>query len=68
VSDIKDPSTEAIALSRKFYSEVWMNGSREMADEAIRQNKKESHIVSGEARRVEEAAERERCIGMFVMS
>jgi hypothetical protein len=24
-SDIKDPSAEAIALSGKFYSEVWMN-------------------------------------------
>jgi hypothetical protein len=36
-SDIKDPSAEAIALSGKFYSEVWLKGGREIADEAIRQ-------------------------------
>jgi hypothetical protein len=45
-----------------------MNGGREMEDEAIRKNEKESHITSEEARRAEEAVERERCIGMFVMS
>jgi hypothetical protein len=28
-----------------------MNGGREMAEEAIRQNEKESHIASEEARR-----------------
>jgi hypothetical protein len=39
-----------------------------MADEAIRQNEKESHNALEEARRVEEAAEHERRIGMFVMS
>jgi hypothetical protein len=44
-----------------------MNGGREMADEAIRQNEKESYIASKEARRAEEATERERCICMFVM-
>jgi hypothetical protein len=67
-SDVKDPSAEAIALIGKFYSEVWMNGGREMADESIRQNEKESHIASEEARRAKEAAERERRIGMFVIS
>jgi hypothetical protein len=45
-----------------------MNGGREMVDEAIRQNEKESHITLEEARRAKEAAERERRIGMFVMS
>jgi hypothetical protein len=39
-SDIKDPSAEAIALSGKFYSEVWLKGGREIADEAIRQKRK----------------------------
>jgi hypothetical protein len=29
--DVKDPLAEAIALSGKFYSKVWMNGGREMA-------------------------------------
>ena len=39
-----------------------------MTDEAFRQNEKESHTASEEARRVEEAALRERRIGMFVKS
>ena len=38
-----------------------------MVDEAIRKNEKESHITLEEARRAEEVAEHERCIGMFVM-
>jgi hypothetical protein len=40
VNDIKEPSAEAIALGGKFYSEVWMNGGREIVDKAIRQNEK----------------------------
>jgi hypothetical protein len=35
-SDIKEPSVEATTLGGKFYSEVWMNGGREIANEAIR--------------------------------
>ena len=37
-NDIKEPSAEATALSEKFYFEVWMNGGREITDEAIREN------------------------------
>jgi hypothetical protein len=35
-TDIKESSTKAITLSGKFCSDVWMNGGREMAGEAIR--------------------------------
>jgi hypothetical protein len=35
VNDIKEPSAEATALGGKFFSEVWMNGGMETADEAI---------------------------------
>jgi hypothetical protein len=66
-SDVKHPSAEAIALSRKFYSEVPLNGGREIADEDIRQNEKDSHTALEETRKVEEATERERLISMFVM-
>jgi hypothetical protein len=66
-SDIKNPTTEAIALSGKFYSEVWLKGVREIADEAIRKNEKESHTALEEARKAKEVAERERLIGIFVM-
>ena len=40
-----------------------MKGDREMADEAIRKNEKESHDAQEEAKRAEEAAEREWLIG-----
>jgi hypothetical protein len=66
-NDIKEPSVEAITLSGKFYSEVWMNGDREIADEAIRQSEEESHLASEEVRKAEEARERERRLGMFVI-
>jgi hypothetical protein len=39
--EVKDPSAEAISLGWKFYYEVWLNGGREIADEAIRQNEEE---------------------------
>jgi hypothetical protein len=67
-SDIKNPSAEASALSGKFYSEVWLEGGQEIADEAIRKNEKESHTALEEAREAEEAAERERLIGIFVVT
>ena len=61
--DIKDPSVEASALGGRFYSEVWMKGDREIADEEIR--KKNSHDAQEKAKRVEEAAECARLIGIF---
>jgi hypothetical protein len=39
-NDIKNPSDEAAALSGKFYSKVWLKGSQEIADEAIRKTRK----------------------------
>jgi hypothetical protein len=65
VDDIKDPSAEASALGEKFYSEVWIKGGREIADEAIRKNENESHNAHEEAKRAEEATERARLIGTF---
>jgi hypothetical protein len=41
--DTKDPLAEASSLGGRFYSDVWMKGGREMANEAIRKNEKESH-------------------------
>ena len=67
VNDIKDPSAEAIALSRKFYSETWLSCGREVVDTAIRKNEEESHTALEEARKVEEAAKHERLIGIFVV-
>ena len=65
MEDTKDPSAEASSLGGRFYSNVWMKGGREMADEAIRKNEKESHDAQEEAKRAEETTERTRLIGTF---
>jgi hypothetical protein len=44
--DIRNPSAEVTTLGGKFYSEVWLKGGREIADEAIKRNEKESHCWS----------------------
>jgi hypothetical protein len=64
--DTKDPSAEASLLGGRFYSDVWMKDGREMADEAIKKNEKESHDTREEAKRAEEAAERAKIIGTFI--
>jgi hypothetical protein len=43
IEDTKEPSAEATLMGEKFYSNVWMKGDREIADEAIKKNEKESH-------------------------
>jgi hypothetical protein len=48
----------------KFYSDVWVNGGRELANEIIKKNEKEIHEAREETSRAEEAAERERRIGI----
>jgi hypothetical protein len=34
-NDVRNPSAEATTLGGKFYSEAWLKGGREIADEAI---------------------------------
>jgi hypothetical protein len=70
VENTKDPSAEATLMGGKFYSNVWMKGDRELADEAIKKNEKESHEAREEAKRAEEAAERKahRYFNCFVAS
>jgi hypothetical protein len=43
-----------------------MKGGREIANEAIRKNEKESHDAQEEAKRAEEVVERARLIGTFI--
>jgi hypothetical protein len=64
--DTKDSLAEASLLGRKFYSDVWVKGGREMADEAIKKNEKESQDAREEAKQVEEAAEHAMIIGSFI--
>ena len=64
VDDTKDPSAEATLMGGKFYNDVWVNGGREMAHEIIKKSEKDTHDARVQARRVEEAAEREKRIGI----
>jgi hypothetical protein len=63
IDDTKDPSAEATLVGGKFYSDVWVNGGRELANEIIKNNEKETHEAREEVRQAEEADERERRIG-----
>jgi hypothetical protein len=40
IDDKKEPSAEATLMSWKFYSDVWMKGSHEIANEAIKKVKR----------------------------
>jgi hypothetical protein len=40
IDDTIDPSTEATLVGRKFYSDVWVNGGQELANEIIKKNEK----------------------------
>jgi hypothetical protein len=66
IDDTKEPSTEATLMGSKFYSDVWMKGGRETADEAIKKNEKESHDAREEAKQDEEAVKRAMIIGTFI--
>jgi hypothetical protein len=68
VENTKDPSVEATLLGEKFYSNVWMEGGRELVAEAIKKNEKETHEAREEAKRAEEAAERAKRIGILTVS
>jgi hypothetical protein len=65
VDDTKDPSAEATLMGGKFYKDVWVNGGREMAHEIIQKSEKDTHDARAEARRVEEATECEKRIGVI---
>jgi hypothetical protein len=60
----KDPSAEATLMGGKFYNDVWENGGREMAHEIMKKSEKDIHEARAKAKRAEEAAEREKRIGI----
>jgi hypothetical protein len=67
VENTKDSLAKATLMGGKFYSNIWMKGGRELADEAIKKNENETYEAQ-EAKRVEEAAERARHIGILTVS
>jgi hypothetical protein len=68
VENTKDPSAKATLMGGKFYSDIWIKGGRDLADEAIKKSEKESHEAREEAKRAEEVAERARRIGILIVS
>jgi hypothetical protein len=64
VDDTKDPSAEASLMGGKFYNDIWVNGGREMAHEIMKKCEKDIHDARVQAKQAEEAAERERRIGI----
>jgi hypothetical protein len=64
--DTKEPSADAYLMGEKFYSDVWMKGGREMANEAIKKSEQESHDAREEAKQAEEAVERAMIIGILL--
>jgi hypothetical protein len=66
VDDTKDPSAEASLMGRKFYTDIWANGCREMDHEIMKKSEKDIHDTREAAKKAEEAAERERRIGIVL--
>jgi hypothetical protein len=64
VDDTKDPTAEASLMGGKFYSDIWINGGREMAHEIMKKSEKDIHDARVEAKQAEEAAECERRLGI----
>jgi hypothetical protein len=38
IDDTKDPSAEATLVGKKFYSDIWVNGGRDLANKIIKKN------------------------------
>jgi hypothetical protein len=68
VDDTKDPSAEATLIGGKFFNDVWVNGGRELAHEIIKKSEKDTHDARAEAKQAEEAAEREKRIGIIFLA
>jgi hypothetical protein len=64
VDDTKDPSAEASFMGGNFFTDIWENGGREMVHEIMKKSEKDMHEAREAAKKAEEAAERERRIGI----
>jgi hypothetical protein len=62
--NIKDPSAEASLVGGKFFTDIWDNGGREMAQEIIRKSEKGIHDARKVAEAAEKSADLERQIGI----
>jgi hypothetical protein len=57
--DIKDPSAEASLVGGKFFTDIWDNGGREMAQEIMRKSEKGIHDARKVAGATKKSAEPE---------
>jgi hypothetical protein len=64
MDDTKDPSAEASLIGGKFFTDIWENGSRQMAHEIMKKSEKHIHDAREAAKEAEKAAELERQIGI----
>jgi hypothetical protein len=64
IEGIKDPSAEASLVGGKFFTDIWENGGREMAQEIIRKNEKDIHDAREAAEAAEKTADLERRMGI----
>jgi hypothetical protein len=64
IEGIKDPSAEASLVGGKFFTDIWENGGREMAQEIIRKSEKGIHDARAVAEAAEKSADLERRIGI----
>jgi hypothetical protein len=62
--DIKDPSAEASMVGSKFFTDIWDNGGREMAQEIIQKSEKDIHDARKVAETTEKSTEPEGHIGI----
>jgi hypothetical protein len=64
IEGIKDPSAEANLVGGKFFTDIWENGGREMAQEIIRKSENSIHDARAVAEAAEKSADLERRIGI----
>jgi hypothetical protein len=62
--DIKDPSAEASMIGGRFFTDIWDNGGREMAQEIIQKSEKGIHDAKKVAAAAEKSTEPEGQIGI----
>jgi hypothetical protein len=64
IEGIKDPSAKASLVGGKFFTDIWENGGREMAQEIIRKSEKGIHDAREIAKAAEKSADLKRRTGI----
>jgi hypothetical protein len=64
IDDTKDPSAEASLIGGNFFTDIWENGSREMAHEIMKKSEKDTHDAREATKAAEKTVELERRIGI----